>query len=56
MNGVMQTTQAIDGINTATEKQRLSAQEVETLITELHKANLTSYSQTLDKGSIGQPA
>ncbi|MBF9247327.1 chemotaxis protein, partial [Pseudomonas syringae pv. tomato] len=56
VNGVMQTTQAIDGINTATEKQRLSAQEVETLITELHKANLTSYSQTLDKGSIGQPA
>ncbi|EGH99542.1 methyl-accepting chemotaxis protein [Pseudomonas amygdali pv. lachrymans str. M302278] len=26
------------------------------MITELHKANLTSYSQTLDKGSIGQPA
>ncbi|NAT60139.1 chemotaxis protein [Pseudomonas syringae pv. actinidifoliorum] len=56
VNGVMQTTQAIDGINTATEKQRLSAQEVETLITELHKTNLTGYSQTPDKVSIGQPA
>ncbi|MFO3662451.1 methyl-accepting chemotaxis protein [Pseudomonas amygdali] len=56
VEGVMQTTQAIDGINTATEKQRLSAQEVETLIVELHKANLTGYTQTLDKVSIGQPA
>ncbi|WP_374191737.1 methyl-accepting chemotaxis protein [Pseudomonas savastanoi] len=56
VEGVMQTTQAIDGINTATEKQRLSAQEVETLIVELHKANLTGYTETLNKVSIGQPA
>ncbi|KPC57518.1 Methyl-accepting chemotaxis transducer/sensory box protein [Pseudomonas amygdali pv. morsprunorum] len=56
VEGVMQTTQAIDGINTATEKQRLSAQEVEALIVELHKANLTGYTETLNKVSIGQPA
>ncbi|MGN2430801.1 methyl-accepting chemotaxis protein [Pseudomonas syringae] len=56
VDGVMQTTQAIDGINTATEKQRLSAQQVEALITELHQANLTGYTETLDKVSVGQPA
>ncbi|KPY15273.1 hypothetical protein ALO54_200186 [Pseudomonas syringae pv. philadelphi] len=52
----MQTTQAIDGINTATDKQRLSAQQVEALITELHNANLNGYTETLDKVSVGQPA
>ncbi|EGH33977.1 PAS protein, partial [Pseudomonas syringae pv. japonica str. M301072] len=35
---------------------RLSAQEVETLIVELHKANLTGYTETLNKVSIGQSA
>ncbi|MCD5993460.1 PAS domain-containing methyl-accepting chemotaxis protein [Pseudomonas sp. CDFA 602] len=56
VEGVMQTTQAIDGINTATEKQRVSAQEVETLITELHKTNAAGYSDAQDKVSVGQPA
>ncbi len=56
VEGVMQTTQAIDGINTATEKQRESAQEVEALIVELHKANANGSTETLDRMSLGQPA
>nr|WP_122613352.1 PAS domain S-box protein [Pseudomonas viridiflava] len=57
VEGVMQTTQAIDGINAATEKQRVSAQEVESLIVELHKANANgSSTEALDRMSLGQPA
>ncbi|WP_423814670.1 methyl-accepting chemotaxis protein [Pseudomonas viridiflava] len=57
VEGVMQTTQAIDGINAATEKQRVSAQEVESLIVELHKANANgSGTEALDRMSLGQPA
>ncbi|WP_241098525.1 methyl-accepting chemotaxis protein, partial [Pseudomonas viridiflava] len=56
VEGVMQTTQAIDGINAATEKQRVSAQEVESLIVELHKANANGSTEALDRMSLGQPA
>lgn len=60
VGGVLQTTQAIDSINSATDKQMNSAEQVETLIHELNKIKADLRAQARDgeasQGAVGARA